>query len=96
MSYLLTQDVNTSLVTPQAQAQPQQTSPEITSSANLTSSPSEEDEEPTDAQLKLMPSKERRQLRNKISARNFRNRRKGKWYINNEHISSLLLITLKL
>ncbi|KAI8054752.1 hypothetical protein BDF21DRAFT_497896 [Thamnidium elegans] len=74
LSYLLTQDVNTSLVTPQAL--PQQTSPEITSSANLTSSPSEEDDEPTDAQLKLMPSKERRQLRNKISARNFRNRRK--------------------
>ncbi|CAO3643765.1 unnamed protein product [Mucor hiemalis] len=41
-----------------------------------TSSPSEEEEEPTDAQLKMMPSKERRQLRNKISARNFRNRRK--------------------
>jgi hypothetical protein len=46
-------------------------------SSHSTSSPSEEDDEPTDAQLKLMPSKERRQLRNKISARNFRNRRKG-------------------
>lgn len=31
-----------------------------------------------DSQLKAMTSKERRQLRNKISARNFRNRRKGK------------------
>lgn len=47
------------------------------SSHHSNSSPSEEDDEPTDAQLKLMPSKERRQLRNKISARNFRNRRKG-------------------
>jgi hypothetical protein len=37
-----------------------------------------EDDELTDAQLKLLPSKERRQIRNKISARNFRNRRKGK------------------
>ncbi|KAI9477779.1 MAG: hypothetical protein EXX96DRAFT_568166, partial [Benjaminiella poitrasii] len=36
----------------------------------------------TDSQLKLMTSKERRQLRNKISARNFRNRRK-------EYITSL-------
>lgn len=32
----------------------------------------------SDSQLKVMTSKERRQLRNKISARNFRNRRKGK------------------
>jgi hypothetical protein len=32
----------------------------------------------SESQLKLMTSKERRQLRNKISARNFRNRRKGK------------------
>ncbi|CEP15937.1 hypothetical protein [Parasitella parasitica] len=42
------------------------------------SSPSEEDDndDPTEDQLKLLPSKERRQLRNKISARNFRNRRK--------------------
>ncbi|KAI8093529.1 uncharacterized protein BX664DRAFT_109421 [Halteromyces radiatus] len=40
---------------------------------------SDEDEENyTEAQLKMMTSKERRQLRNKISARNFRNRRKGK------------------
>lgn len=31
-----------------------------------------------ESQLKSMTSKERRQLRNKISARNFRNRRKGK------------------
>jgi hypothetical protein len=31
-----------------------------------------------ESQLKAMTSKERRQLRNKISARNFRNRRKGK------------------
>ncbi|MBM6387038.1 MAG: hypothetical protein JSY10_24085 [Paenibacillus sp.] len=30
-----------------------------------------------ESQLKAMTSKERRQLRNKISARNFRNRRKG-------------------
>jgi hypothetical protein len=30
-----------------------------------------------ESQLKTMTSKERRQLRNKISARNFRNRRKG-------------------
>lgn len=33
-----------------------------------------------ESQLKAMTSKERRQLRNKISARNFRNRRKGKFY----------------
>lgn len=46
--------------------------------SNANSSPSDEDEDPTEAQLKMMPSKERRQLRNKISARNFRNRRKGK------------------
>jgi hypothetical protein len=32
---------------------------------------------PTESQLKLMTSKERRQLRNKLSARNFRVRRKG-------------------
>jgi len=32
-----------------------------------------------ESQLKAMTSKERRQLRNKISARNFRNRRKGKF-----------------
>lgn len=88
LSYLLAQNVNTDLVTPQSQPQLQQSqqqpqqqqqksSPEIACSSHLTSSPSEEDDEPTDAQLKLMPSKERRQLRNKISARNFRNRRKG-------------------
>lgn len=35
------------------------------------------DDYPTESQLKKMTSKERRQLRNKISARNFRNRRKG-------------------
>ncbi|KAI8986047.1 hypothetical protein BDB01DRAFT_849874 [Pilobolus umbonatus] len=46
------------------------------------SSHSEEDEEALDEQMKSLPSKERRQLRNKISARNFRNRRK-------EYISSL-------
>ncbi|KAI9474191.1 MAG: hypothetical protein EXX96DRAFT_330475 [Benjaminiella poitrasii] len=42
------------------------------------SSPSEEEDilELTEAQLKQLPSKQRRQLRNKISARNFRNRRK--------------------
>lgn len=33
----------------------------------------------SETQLKMMTSKERRQLRNKISARKFRNRRKGKW-----------------
>lgn len=32
----------------------------------------------SESQLKAMTSKERRQLRNKISARNFRNRRKGR------------------
>ncbi|CEP10356.1 hypothetical protein [Parasitella parasitica] len=45
-----------------------------------------------DSQLKAMTSKERRQLRNKISARNFRNRRKGnKCYIvgGGEYIGSL-------
>lgn len=61
----------------QQQQQQQQVSPETTAASHLTSSPSEEDEEPTHEQLKMMPSKERRQLRNKISARNFRNRRKG-------------------
>lgn len=45
---------------------------------NEHSSPSEEDDidDPTEAQLQQLPSKERRKLRNKISARNFRNRRK--------------------
>ncbi|ORZ21581.1 hypothetical protein BCR42DRAFT_434481 [Absidia repens] len=42
----------------------------------------EDDERYTDAQFKMMTSKERRQLRNKLSARNFRNRRK-------EYITSL-------
>lgn len=81
LSFLMTQKGNPNLANPQPQPEPQpkpqqQVSPEITTGAHLTSSPSEEDE-PTDAQLKMMPSKERRQLRNKISARNFRNRRKG-------------------
>ncbi|KAG2216005.1 hypothetical protein INT46_007065 [Mucor plumbeus] len=45
---------------------------------NENSSPSEEDDidDPTEAQLQQLPAKERRKLRNKISARNFRNRRK--------------------
>ncbi|KAL0082450.1 basic-leucine zipper transcription factor [Phycomyces blakesleeanus] len=43
--------------------------------AKGSSSPSDEDE-PTPSQWKMMTSKERRQVRNKISARNFRNRRK--------------------
>lgn len=79
LSFLLSQNQNNthnnipvSLPPPQPQA-----SPENSNNTNLTSSPSEEEYEPTDAQLKMMPSKERRQLRNKISARNFRNRRKG-------------------
>lgn len=38
----------------------------------------------SETQLKMMTSKERRQLRNKISARKFRNRRKGKWIIENK------------
>ncbi|KAI8327710.1 hypothetical protein BC941DRAFT_446481 [Chlamydoabsidia padenii] len=51
--------------------------------ASITHRLSDEDEDHyTDAQLKMMTSKERRQLRNKISARNFRNRRK-------EYIASL-------
>lgn len=37
------------------------------------------DDIPSSTDLKKMTSKERRQLRNKISARNFRVRRKGKW-----------------
>lgn len=37
----------------------------------------DEDDYLSDSQLKMMTSKERRQLRNKISARKFRNRRKG-------------------
>ena len=37
----------------------------------------DEDEYLSESQLKMMTSKERRQLRNKISARKFRNRRKG-------------------
>lgn len=73
---LLTQNVNAPVTT--IQPHQEKVSPEMTSNSMMnTSSPSEEDEEPTDAQLKMMPSKERRQLRNKISARNFRNRRKG-------------------
>lgn len=35
----------------------------------------------TKAQWKAMSPKERRQLRNKISARNFRTRRKGKLFV---------------
>ncbi|KAL9549036.1 hypothetical protein MBANPS3_005400 [Mucor bainieri] len=56
----------------------QQQQPKLGKRKNGHSSPSEEDEndDPTEDQLKMMPSKERRQLRNKISARNFRNRRK--------------------
>lgn len=52
--------------------------------ASTSQSPSEEDDdfdnltESDRAKLKQMTSKERRQLRNKISARNFRVRRKGK------------------
>lgn len=58
--------------------QPQQQVSKLGKRKNGHSSPSEEDEndDPTEDQLKMMPSKERRQLRNKISARNFRNRRK--------------------
>jgi len=37
------------------------------------------DDIPSSTDLKKMTSKERRQLRNKISARNFRVRRKGEW-----------------
>lgn len=57
---------------------PPQQQPKLGKRKNGHSSPSEEDEndDPTEDQLKMMPSKERRQLRNKISARNFRNRRK--------------------
>ena len=39
------------------------------------------DDIPSSTDLKKMTSKERRQLRNKISARNFRVRRKGKWRV---------------
>ncbi|GAN05650.1 hypothetical protein MAM1_0097d05122 [Mucor ambiguus] len=58
--------------------QPEQQQAALGKRKNGHSSPSEEDEndDPTEDQLKMMPSKERRQLRNKISARNFRNRRK--------------------
>ncbi|KAK4513071.1 Sulfate permease 2 [Mucor velutinosus] len=58
--------------------QPQPQESKLGKRKNGHSSPSEEDEndDPTEDQLKMMPSKERRQLRNKISARNFRNRRK--------------------
>lgn len=52
------------------------TNKNISSNSSIHNSTSEDDEL-TDAQLKLLPSKERRQIRNKISARNFRNRRKG-------------------
>lgn len=77
LNFLLTQNVNVPVTTVQPQQQ-EKVSPEMTNNSMMnTSSPSEEEEEPTDAQLKMMPSKERRQLRNKISARNFRNRRKG-------------------
>ncbi|KAG2197009.1 hypothetical protein INT47_006956 [Mucor saturninus] len=79
LSFLMTQNGNLDLTQQQSQQQQQQqqqVSPETTAASHLTSSPSEEDEEPTHEQLKMMPSKERRQLRNKISARNFRNRRK--------------------
>lgn len=80
INLLLTQNVNVPVPNIELQHQPLQekVSPELANSSMMnTSSPSEEEEEPTDAQLKMMPSKERRQLRNKISARNFRNRRKG-------------------
>lgn len=39
------------------------------------------DDIPSSTDLKKMTSKERRQLRNKISARNFRVRRKGEWTV---------------
>jgi hypothetical protein len=105
LGFLLSQNVNTTNFVPQQQTEPQSQAlhqqqqqqlplpPPATkihhASAN-NSSPSEEDDDPTDAQLKMMPSKERRQLRNKISARNFRNRRKGKNYnlINNPSTKS--------
>jgi hypothetical protein len=51
--------------------------PEQRDSPPTTGTSHSEEEEPTEEQLKLLPSKERRQIRNKISARNFRNRRKG-------------------
>jgi hypothetical protein len=62
---------------------------------------SDDDEEHyTDAQLKMMTSKERRQLRNKISARNFRNRRKGngkgskmQFYADDDSLTSFLIHT---
>jgi hypothetical protein len=98
LNFLLTRNVNTAnLVTVQPQPQPQlqQVSSEMSNrNSNMnTSSPSEEDDEPTDAQLKLMPTKERRQLRNKISARNFRNRRKGWELIINNADKQMLIIS---
>ncbi|CAO3630191.1 unnamed protein product [Mucor fragilis] len=69
---------NNSQYSPPLPLQPQQQLSKLGKRKNGHSSPSEEDEndDPTEDQLKMMPSKERRQLRNKISARNFRNRRK--------------------
>lgn len=45
-----------------------------------TTSTEPDDWRPSPEEYKKMSSKEKRQLRNKISARNFRVRRKGKWY----------------
>ena len=42
---------------------------------------------PSESELKNMTSKERRQLRNKLSARNFRVRRKGTLVLENLGVS---------
>jgi hypothetical protein len=46
-----------------------------------------EDWRPTPEEYKKLSSKEKRQLRNKISARNFRVRRKGSWYLSFQTLS---------
>ncbi|KAG0166173.1 hypothetical protein DFQ28_007640 [Apophysomyces sp. BC1034] len=50
--------------------------PSFTTENSLTATRLSDEEAISETELKLMTSKERRQLRNKISARNFRNRRK--------------------
>jgi hypothetical protein len=52
------------------------------------------DDIPSSTDLKKMTSKERRQLRNKISARNFRVRRKGEWTVMDIDEGLLLLSAL--
>jgi hypothetical protein len=67
--------MNTTVQLPLQQQQPYHYDSKTGGSTRLSD---EDDEHYTTDQFKMMTSKERRQIRNKLSARNFRNRRKGK------------------